>query len=232
MSYDSYGGFGNDLFGPDPLEFADSYGLLHEYQRRAITGKKEDYNYEYDRFPKNFTYSKSFQGAQSNPFASKLDQLHTERFLTNKVRNIEQVYLGSDEYPEEAERFLLPQQASFIGRPCHCALCRQKAMSMNNDTADITKAIEELERKNELLTIVLVFIVIYCFVQLFFSRGHAAYTTSSTIIGQPIMPPVASVPTTQYSAPNQPPAAPIQVPSPSAQSQPVSAPSNTSTPAL
>lgn len=198
MSFNSYGDFGSDLFGPDPLEYADSYGLLHDYQKRAITGKREDYNYEFDRFPKNFIYSKSFQGAQSNPYASKLDQFHTETFLTNKVRNIEKVYVGSNELPEPVERTVLPQTQPLIEKPCGCTLCKQKTIGRFEHESEIAKAIEELEKKNDILTLILVFIVVYCLVQLVYQKGYSAYTQSTMYVA----------PSTPSSAPSSPAASP------------------------
>jgi len=184
MSY-----FGFDAFDVDFTDYADSYSLLHDYQKRTITGKKEDYNYEYDLFPKDFTYSKNFNGRPSNPAASRMDKLHTESYLTNKIKNIERVYVGSDEAPEEVTREILPQARTYMPRDapsgCNCHECREKVTQEYLHKNDINLAIEELQKKNDILTLLLVFIVIYCLVQLFYPRGYSAITETSTVIAKP-----------------------------------------------
>jgi hypothetical protein len=156
--FDLYNNFGSDL---NPIDYADSEYLLHEYQKRSIS-KELDANYEYDKFPKNFIFTKNNYGVPSNPMASQLDKLHTEAFITNKVKNIESVYVGSNELPEEYQRVKLPQTKLY--NKCNCPNCNNN----KKDTEDIDKAIEELQKRSEILTLLLVFIVIYCLVQMLY----------------------------------------------------------------
>lgn len=182
MGYLDY--LGNDELGiglngdDNPI---DSALLLTDYQKKSIIGQKADYNYEYDLFPKEFVYSKNFNGVPSNSHASGLDKLHTESFLTNKVRNIEKVYLGSNEMPEEYERQILPQAVSYQEysepKKCQCSNCKDNVLDNYLQRNNINVAIEELQKRNEILTLLLIFIVIYCLVQLFYPTQTAiAYT--------------------------------------------------------
>jgi hypothetical protein len=177
---------GNDI---NALNYADSAALLHEYQKKAVIGKNPDYNYEYDRFPKNFVFSKNFQGMPSNPRASGLDKLHTESFITNKVRHIEDVYVGSNEMPEELERQILPQPSYkdvTVPHKCNCPNCRNKVNHDYLQRNNVNMAIEELQKRNEILTLLLIFVVIYCLVQLFYpARGYSAITETTAIVGTP-----------------------------------------------
>lgn len=118
---------------------------------------KSDYNYEYDRFPKDFKFSRRFMGISNG---SELDKFYTESFLTNKVKNIEKTYVGSDELPESYLRDALPQKSS-AKLPCRCSKCQPAV-----DNLHISKAIEELQKKNDVLVLILLFIVIYCVIQL------------------------------------------------------------------
>jgi len=164
MSYLDY--FSNEF------DNIDSATYLHDYQKKAII-EHPDYNYEYDRFPKNFKYTKNFIGVPTNPNASKLDKFYTESYLTNKVRNIENIYLGSKEAPEEVSREILPQKQSYlVPQRCSCSKCQDKIIKEYIDRQNVNNAIEELQKRNEMLTIMLIFIVIYCVVQLFI-RPHS-----------------------------------------------------------
>ena len=186
MGYLDY--LGNDDVGGglDGANNLDSALLLHEYQKKSITGKKADYNYEYDLFPKKFIYSKNFNGMASNPHASNLDKLHTESFLTNKVRHIENVYLGSNEMPEEYERQILPQAIPYpeysAPKKCGCSNCKNNVLDEYMRRNDVNIAIEELQKRNEILTLLLIFIVIYCLVQLFYP-ARSLMTYSLPVVG-------------------------------------------------
>jgi hypothetical protein len=167
-------GFHDFLSNDTYNDYVDSSYLLEKYQQQAITGKNIDYNYEYDRFPKNFVYSKNIGGIPSNRMASNMDRLHTEAFITNKVRNIEKVYLGSNEMPEEVERMVLPQNQGYVAyaspkKNCGCEKCKNEVDEEYSRRDNVNMAIEELQKRNEILTLILIFIVIYCLVQLFFS---------------------------------------------------------------
>lgn len=190
MGYQDYLSRDDIGVGSDIMEYADSASLLHNYQQRAITGRNVDYNYEYDRFPKNFIFSKNFNGVPSNPMASGLDKLHTESFLTNKVRNIEKVYVGSNEMPEEMERQYLPQNQGYTAlaapKKCPCSRCSGGVETDYLRRNNVNSAIEELQKRNELLTLLLIFVVIYCLVQLFYpARGYSAVSETMTIIAEP-----------------------------------------------
>jgi hypothetical protein len=219
LDYISHDDFSGDT---GALSFADSASLLHDYQKSAITGKREDPNYEYDLFPKKFIYSKNFNGVPSNPRASGLDKLHTESFLTNKVRHIENVFVGSNEMPEEYERAVLPQVASYDSlvsqKKCGCSKCQNTVEHDYLQRSNVNVAIEELQKRNEILTLLLIFIVIYCLVQLFYpaARGYSAISEISTIIAQPSAHPVsASTPVSAH---------PVSAPTPVSAPEPVSAP--------
>jgi hypothetical protein len=178
-------GFGDFLSNDTYNDFVDSSYLLDKYQQQAITGKNVDYNYEYDRFPKNFIYSKNIGGVPSNPRASGFDKLHTEAFITNKVRNIEKVYLGSNEMPEELERMVLPQNQGYLSsnKPCSCNKCNSSIDTEYSRKSNINTAIEELQKRNDILTLLLVFIVIYCLVQLLYpsQQGYTVIQPKSIV---------------------------------------------------
>lgn len=180
----------------DNFDAMDSASYLEEYQQNAIIGrnKEPDYNYEYDRFPKNFKFTKNFMGIPTNPEASKLDKFYTETYLTNKVRNIEDIYLGSKEASEEISREILPQDQSYlitsapknISAKCSCNKCQGGVIKEYMDKQNVNRAIEELQKKNEILTIMLIFIAIYCIIQIFYQpRGYSIVSETSSTYAKP-----------------------------------------------
>lgn len=191
MGYLDY--FQDEFNAVDPMESA-SY--LRDYQTKSITGCREpDYNYEYDRFPKNFTFTKNFMGVPSNPNASKLDKFYTESYLTNKIRHIEDVYLGSNEAPEEYSRVILPQEESYASyssppRKCNCRKCQEGIIQEYMDKQNINRALDELQKRNETLTIILIFVAIYCIIQIFYQPRGYSMVSETTYVEQPKPTPI------------------------------------------
>ncbi len=137
-----------------------SYNLTPPMTKKYPDAFASDYNYEYDRFPKDFKFTRRFMGVSNG---TELDKFYTESYLTNRVKNIEKTYVGSDELPETYVRKTLPQKGS---EPCQCSKCKPKILNDYIEKLNISKAIEELQNKNDMLTLILLFIVIYCVVQM------------------------------------------------------------------
>lgn len=211
MGYLDYLALDDIESGQSAYDYSDSAMLLNNYQQRMITNNRNnDYNYEYDRFPKNFTFTKNFNGIPSNLNATNLDKLHTEAYLTNKVKNIEKTYVGSNELPEEHIRKILPQNQGYLSGYNHqCNKCNHYD-DVYHKKSNIDLSILELQKKNDILTLLLIFVAIYFVVQILFSTNFQSLSSRFILPMQAysanIAAPVQSVPV--QSAPMQ--SAPVQ----------------------
>jgi hypothetical protein len=179
--YDQFNDFGYSSIGGNG-SYLDSAYILHDYQKKSlINGLNADYNYEYDLFPKDFIYSTQFQGRPTNSRATPIDKLNTEYFLTNKIKNIEKSYMGSDEYPEDYMRYLLDSSnSSRLNRynisssnsvdKCPCFACKNSQFIDYIKNSSIGEDINTLKFKNDILTYVLFFIILYFIINLFMQK--------------------------------------------------------------